>query len=221
MKTQSIMISLLLMAVFMLGACSKDTEEPNTTKQQNTNVIEDRVITIQDKTFTKDDLEFYTLMKKIQIETKRYKDIQNLEGEELSSQNVYWDEQLTYYDNMNVQLQHLVELYAMSLLAEEKHYDVPREKLEKEVEQFRAQVLDIPKANEIIVDYGEAKFNRNIYDYMRQSLLRDRIVADLEKELKAEQPEIREKELNYQLSKQYEDLYVDQIGDLVIEVHVK
>lgn len=221
MKKQSLMLSFLLTIAFLLGACSEETEEPNTSKQQETNILEDRVITIQDKTFTKDDLEFYTLMKKIQIETNRYFDLEQQNDEERKSLNDYWDEQLSYYDNINVQLQHLVELYAISLLAEEKHYDVPSEKLEKEVETFRSGVKDIEKANQLILDYGEARYNQNIYDYTRQSILRDRVVADLEEQIREEQPTILDQELNYVLSKQFEELYIDQVNDLVIEVHVK
>lgn len=222
-----------LMIIALLGACSDsgsaeevvDNEEAGTAETQADEQTErnpnDKVVTVNEEVFYQRDLEFYTLMKKIQIEINRYFDQENFEGAELSERNGYWDEQLDYHDNINVQLQNLIEIHAMRLLAEEKHYDIPQEKLEKEVEAFTEGLSDMEGARELVEEFGEAEFNRNITAYMRESMLRDRVVDDLEKEIQAEDPDITEAEMNYTLSQKYEELYMDQIGDLEITIHVK
>ncbi len=56
-------------------------------------------------------------------------------------------------------------------------------------------------------------------EYMRQSLLRDRVVEDLEKELKKEKPKATEPEINFELHKDFEELYMDQLKSLKIKIH--
>lgn len=206
-----VLLSVMMMAI--LTACSNNKEKEE--------IVEEKVVTIADKTFSKGDLEFYTLMKKIQIEINRHFDMASYDGEDLEKRTVFWDDQLNYNENINVQLQNLIEIYAMSLLAEEKNYYIPQEKLDKEIDSFKEGVATIDGAKQLIENYGEGKFNRNLQDYMRQSMLRDRVVTDLEKEIKEEKPQISKDELNFNLSEKYEELYMDQIGDLIIQVHVK
>src|SRR5690606_1796194 len=176
---------------------------------------------INEKTFDKDDVEFFTLMEKIRIEAGRHLDQKQFDGEEWEDRNAYWEEQLEYIENMNVQLQNVVEIYAMSLLAEEKHYFNPQEKLEKEMEAYVKKIRDIPAAMELIEAYGEDEFNYRLREYMDYSLLRDRVVSDLIDDIKEENPDITDAELNYELSKSYEDLYIDHINDLEITIHIQ
>ena len=56
---------------------------------------------------------------------------------------------------------------------------------------------------------------------MDYSLLRDRVVSDLIDDIKEENPDITDAELNYELSKSYEDLYIDHINDLEITIHIQ
>ncbi|GFZ86551.1 hypothetical protein GCM10010978_28090 [Compostibacillus humi] len=182
---------------------------------------EGAVVTINEKTFDKDDVEFFTLMEKIRIEAGRHLDQKQFDGEEWEGRNAYWEEQLEYFENMNVQLQNVVEIYAMSLLAEEKHYFNPQEKLEKEMEAYVKKIRDIPAAKELIEAYGEDEFNYRLQEYMDYSLLRDRVVSDLIDDIKEENPDITDAELNYELSKSYEDLYIDHINDIEITIHIQ
>src|SRR5690625_1494754 len=108
-------IVFLLVLSFFLISCSTSAETNTETNEveQSEETNDSRVVTIQEKTFEMDDLDFYTLMNRLKIalqmdETKN--------DEEIS----YLKEQVTYYENINVNLQSLIELYAMSLLAEGK-----------------------------------------------------------------------------------------------------
>src|SRR5690625_6706677 len=58
----------------------------------------------------------------------------------------YLEEQRTYYDNINVNLQSMIELYAMSLLAEEKNYFVPEDKLQTAIKKYNEKVSNVAEA---------------------------------------------------------------------------
>src|SRR5690625_2137133 len=161
-----------------------------------------------------DDLEFYTLMNRLKI-TLQMDVTKN--DEEFS----YLKEKVTYYENINVNLQSLIELYAMSLLAEEKNYFVPDEKLRDAVEDYNEQVAGNEEATEPVDSFGREKYNRNIEEYIRETILRDRIAGELEAELQEENPEAEEKEINYLLEKKFEDLYMDQLSTLEMEIHLQ
>src|SRR5690625_3932542 len=149
-------IVFLLVLSFFLISCSTSAETNTETNEveQSEETNDSRVVTIQEKTFEMDDLDFYTLMNRLKIalqmdETKN--------DEEIS----YLKEQVTYYENINVNLQSLIELYAMSLLAEEKNYFVPDEKLRDAVEDFNEQVAGNEEATELVDSFGREKYNRN------------------------------------------------------------
>ena len=50
-------------------------------------------------------------------------------------------------------------------------------------------------------------------------MLRDRVAEDLEKELKKEKPKATEQEINFELHKDFEELYMDQLKSLKIKIH--
>src|SRR5690625_2713831 len=103
-------ISLLLVVGFLAG-CQDNANTENTEKTAEKPANNDitKVVTIDDQTLEKEDLDFHMLLNKI-----RY--ILKAEQEEAPSD---FDEQLAYYDNINVNLQSMIELHAMTLLAEE------------------------------------------------------------------------------------------------------
>lgn len=232
MNSRKFAVIFLIIGIF-LSACSNSEEQPIEGDQEtgevpiekednNKTALEekDAVVTINDETFYADDLEFFTLMENIQFEINRHYDQQEYEGAELEDRNVYWDEQFQYYVNVNVQLQNLIEIYAMALLAKEKNYFNPVEDIDQEVVAFYSGVENIPAVQELVVDFGETEFRRKIDEYMDYSLLRDRVVDDLIEDLKTEKPNMSEEELNYELAKAYEDLFMDHMNDLQVDIHI-
>ena len=213
-----------LLMLISLGACANEStsavEQPDNDKNIQSNEVES-VATIEGKTFDTEDLAFYTFMEQIEIEANRYHDLEGLAADTAAERDLFWDEQAAYLENINVQLQNMVEIYAIRLLAEEKHYDVPMEKLDAAVNQFKDSIAEIDTVQAMIQEYGETKFNRNIQDYMRSSLLRDRVVNDLLQAIQTEKPEQTEQEQSYQLQQDYEELLIDQMNTLEIEIHVK
>src|SRR5690606_6190315 len=124
-KTLKRLTFILIISSLLLGGCTTPSEGSNeevVEESEKKEIASDsKVVTINGKTFNEDDLEFYTLINKVKIQ------LQVAESND-EDQRMYYEEQLEYYDNINVNLQSLIELYAMSLLAEEKNYFVPDEK---------------------------------------------------------------------------------------------
>ncbi len=233
MKNKWMMLSLGLSILLVLAACSsahvddvqdgKDIEqnEDREEGEKASNAQNDAVVMIEDHIFDEADLAFYTFIEKVKIEIDRADELLELTGEKATERQAYWDEQLNYLDNVNVQLQNMIELYAMRLLAEEKHYDVPVEKLNTAIDEFKEKAMDIDTVQDMILEYGEKKFNRNIQDYMRSALLRDRVVNDLMEVLKEENPGMDDAEIDYLLEQRYEELFIEQMNDLELEMYIQ
>ena len=213
---------LLLLSFSLLIGCStnaqsnteqNDGEEAQSEQQTELQTDED-VVTIEDKTFTGDDLDFYTTMNQLKL-------VVQIESAEDDNTVAYIEEQRTYYENINVNLHSMIELYAMSLLAEEKNYFVPDEKLLAAVEDFNDNIQEVNEAVNLIDEYGEQKYNRQIEEYIRQTMLRDRVAQELEEELIEENPEALEEEINYLLEDKYDDLLMDQMSTLEMDIHLQ
>lgn len=211
---------LVLAFLFMTACAANDAsvqEEPDEKSQDNTEEQRQddaKVVTMEGKVFTEKDLNFYTTMNQLklllQINTATDDDTIH-----------FLQEQQTYYENVNVNLQSMIELYAMSLLAEEKNYFVPAEKLQAAVEDLNEEIANVKEATKLVDDYGKEAYNRNIEEYMSQSILRDRIAAELKDELIEEHPNADEKEINYLLEDKFEDLMMDQISSLEMDIHLQ
>jgi len=206
----------ILVLVVLMTGCATDSETKETQSNSSDEVTfkEGKVVSVKDKTFYEEDLDFHTLMNKIKLLLQK-------EVTEDEEQLEYLDEQIEYHDNINVNLQSMIELYAAALLAEEKNYFIPDDKLLKEVGKYKEQIDEADEAVEMVEDFGREKFNRNIEEYVRQTLLRDRVVADLEENLKEDNPDAEDREINFYLAKEYDDLIEDQIATLEIEIHIE
>jgi|SRR5690625_4251183 len=212
---------LFLLIISLLIGCTSNaaTDNEQNEVEQEQNEVEQqendlRVVTIQEKTFDKEDLAFYTVMNQIKLILQ----IDIAEGDDTIA---YLEEQRTYYDNINVNLQSMIELYAMSLLAEEKNYFVPEDKLQTAIKKYNEKVSNVAEATKLIEEYGQEKYNRNIEEYIQQTILRDRIAKELEEELLEENPDAGKEEINYLLEDKFEDLLMAQIASLDMDIHLQ
>ena len=212
----------VMIAAAILGGCAEAATLADNQHEDSKEVFqEEDVVTIEGHIFTKDDLAFYTLMEKIKIELARAEETEQLKADALAEGNAYWDDKVNQYENINVQLQGLIDIYAMSLLAEEKHYFIPIEKLEEEEAAFESAVAESEKIEELIQRYGEKEYAGNLREYLRQSMLRNRVADDLKKDVLEENPEASKQEINYLVSQKYDELYMDHVAGLELEIHIK
>lgn len=224
MKNGKVIGALLVVALLsVLGGCAEKEVRPieQEEQQQQPAVDEDAVVRIEGTTFTRADMAFYTLMQRVKNELNRSADAEVLQGEALSDNDAYWDGQNDMYDNVNVQLQNLIEIHAMALLAEEKNYFVPDDKLDREVLDFTKGIVDHVVIQDMIQQYGEEDYHLDLRGYMRERMLRDRIAADIEKTVLEELPDAEEQELRYEVNTRYDELAMEQISSLDREIYLR
>ncbi|WP_438316484.1 hypothetical protein [Sporosarcina sp. FA9] len=193
--------------------------------QKETKVVEvlqedTGVVTIEGHNFTQTDMDFYTLMQKVKHELNRAKNAESLKGAALEDSNSYWESQNHQYENINAQLQNLIEIYSMSLLAKEKHFSVPDDKLEQEITSLYTKIKDHTVIQEMINEYGEENYKLNIRQYVTEKMLSDRVVSELEKTVRSENPDASEQEIKYEVITAYDELVMDHISGLEIGIHL-
>ncbi|AXH98277.1 hypothetical protein DV702_00300 [Sporosarcina sp. PTS2304] len=217
-------ISLLLVSLLflVLTGCTNETEpakEPATPQEPTEN--EQDVVKINDTTFTEKEMDFYALMQKIFIERNRSADMEDASPEEIDDIDSYWDMQRAQYDNVNVKLQTLIELHSMSLLAKEKSYYVPPEDVEDHVQKFNQLIEDNHEIQQLVNHYGRKDYDLEIFPYVNEYLLKQRVLQEIEKDIRSTNTEASEAEITYESNKLYEDLYEDQISSVDMEIYLK
>lgn len=218
-------LALLLIVILLIGCSAHESQkQPSESEKQSENELkeheqndmnsDDRVVTIGDKTFYQEDLDFYTLMNKVKITLQ----IDAAKNEEEANQ---LKEQLDYFEYVNANLQSLIELYGMTLLAEEKNYFVPAEKLNDAAKKYDERVQRNTNAVHLIKQFGIEKYEQHIEEYIRQTILRDRIANELKENIEKDNPDSEEHEINFMLEKNFQELLMDQIATLDINIHIK
>src|SRR5690625_1447556 len=223
-------VSIIAM-VLVLSACNNAVEEEGDAEMEEGASAEmsspekeeanDTGILIEGTNYDEADIEYFTLIEELKIEMGRDEEEQQLSNEKMAERNNFWDEQIQLYENKNVQIQNLIEIVSMALLAEEKNYFIPEEKLQNELETWNERVAGVEKAEALIEDTDEGMYKRKLQEYIRLSLLHDRVVEDLEEELQEENSEWEQQEMNYALGQMYDDLYMDQINSIQIEINLE
>ncbi len=235
----------LLMISFGLTACQQDEKKPaaesragaespadaesqtdaespagkSTSVQSDGFTAEDKVVTISGKVLSYEDLQFYQLMNKVDIELNRSVDEKNLEGEKLNEKLAYWDEQLKYHDNFNVNLSKMIEQHSMYLLAREKGLDVETAVVAKTVEEFTTKAAQNEAASLLISDFPSDAYKNRLNNYFTEKLLTQQIYDTLKADVIKEKPDAPEIEIAYDTSKNYEELYQSQIASLEIKIN--
>ena len=203
-----------------MAGCSDDkqdaADEPLPKTEQSAE--SEKVIEMEGTTFNKKEMEFYALMQKIFIEHNRSEDLKKNSEDET---NAYWDSQVAQYENVNVQLQSLIEVHAMALLAKEKNFFVPPEETNEAVEDIRKQMSINPEIQKLVENFGKEDFDIEISSYMEEYLLKQRVMAEIEKDVRSTRPGVSEQEISYESNAMYDELYEDQVKSMDLKFHIK
>lgn len=223
-KKYCIILFVLIIGVF-LTACQKDSpdtkekSEPKTEEhRENTPERNDKVVTINGQAFTYEDLLFYQLMSKVDIELKRQIDEETLKGEALQEKITYWEEQIEYQNNYNVGLYKIIEIHSMSLLAQEKELSTQPEEVKEAVKSFTEKANQNKSAQKLIQDFGKETYQGKVEAYFTEKLLSDQIYNILKEDVKKDKPDATEQEIAFEANKKYDELYQSQVSSLDLEI---
>lgn len=229
MKLRTFLILVLMIAGLILGGCQQEKQnavaDVSSSKQNAEETSkdgfqdDDKVVTINGKVLSYEDLQFYQLMNKVDIELNRAADEKNLEGEELKEKLAYWDEQLEYHDNFNVNLSKMMEQHTMYLLAREKGLEAKADLVGKTVEEFQAKVAKNEATSQLVSDFPADAYQNRLNNYFTEKLLTLQIYDTLKADVLKEKPDASEKEVAYDTAKNYEGLYQSQIASLEIKIN--
>lgn len=205
----------LLLTAALLSGCQKKTTETASTTMPATQTVQPAtapegadLIRIDGQGFTQADLDFAGLMLNLGV----------------LAQDATPDEQaaaLKRLDNVNIRLDHVIERYAMSLLGKEKNYAITEPQLDAARQKLQAQIDAHPAMQKLVGEYGQDRFNGRLREYLRQQVIRERIIQDLLATQKQKNPQASAKELDYNTGQAYDELYQDHADDLDIQINLK
>ncbi|KOP71738.1 hypothetical protein ACFFHH_14425 [Cytobacillus solani] len=218
---------ILIVCSFLAGCQINAASNPSEEKKSDTGnedvsmeklTNEDKVVTINGMVYTYADLKFFELMSKVEIELNRLQDQQSLTGKELEDKLKYWDEQIKYHDNYNVNLSKMIEQNSMYLLAEEKGLKVDEQVLQKKIDDFTQKVDQAELAKKLIEASSSDEYNTQLNTYFKQRVLTEEIYNILKEDVKKENPDAAEQEISYLTDKKYEELYMSQMESLNLTI---
>jgi hypothetical protein len=176
------------------------------------------VATINGKWITNEDLQFYQLVNKLQLEINREAAKQKYSGDELKEELAYIDSQAKTAADQNQLLTQMIRTRAMALLAEQRGHQATAADIQAAIAKDRAQYDQDPVANQLIKKFGEAKFNALAEKEYKYTVLAKQVAADMIEQTKKQNPNVNDQEINYLAQQNYEDLLVSQMNSLKIKI---
>ena len=203
----------LLLAAALLTACQPNPGTPQgsvpaSAPQAAPAAPSPDLIRIDGRGFTQADVDFAGLMLKLAVLA------QDADPAEQAAA-------LKRLDNVNVRLDHVIERYAMSLLGQAKHYAITDAQLGAARQAWQEKIDARPAMGQLVKAYGPDRFTGRLREYLRQQLIRDRIIADLLAAERQKTPQAGARELDYNVAKAYDALYEDHAGDLDIQINLR
>lgn len=189
------------------------TEDVASKKQSNIKLGKDEVLKINDQTFNKEDIEFLRNMQKAQIEVAAKKD----KSGDLS----FYEDKIKDQDSENLQLQNQVELEAIALLGKEKGYAIDKAKLKTDVAAFKKIYGSSKYFEEAEKLMDQKAFDQLLEKYVHDQSMRKRVIEEIKKIKKADNPKLKGKELDFEVRQYFDDLYKDTVNDLTITTNYK
>lgn len=214
----------IAVAGFLLTGCSQGGNQlsigqtSQSARESQQALASDEVASINGQKITNEDLNFYSCLSRIQIETKRTDDRKNLQGAQLEAVMKNWDTAEKTALDHNTVLTQIIRLHAVDLLAKEKGYTVTPQDAGKQLAADKANFQTYSVVQGLIKQYGEQKFWDQYQNWLQLQIQSKKVQADVIELAKKDNPNATSKEINYTASKNYEDLVVSQMGTLKIAI---
>jgi hypothetical protein len=201
-------------AALTLDKDGKKTEkviEMNVTKPEG-------VAKINGEWITDEDISFYKLINKLQLEINREGAKNKYKGKQLEEELAYLESQEKTIEDKNQLLTQIIRLRAIALLASEKDHKATDAEVDAALLKAREQYNQYEPAKKLINEYGEEKFWATEKQQYQMIVMSQKVQMDLINKVKKENPKAGEQEIYFQAQKEYEELLVSQVNSLKIEI---
>lgn len=199
---------------FTLKKGNKKTEEVFKYEVKKT----EGIASINGEWIKNEDLEFYEAINRIQFAINRETAQKKYSGKQMEDELAYLDSQEKMADDKNQLLIQIIRLRAMAMLAEEKGHKASTEEVNAALAKAKQQYNQFDSAKALIQQFGEDKFWSIEKEQYKMIVLTQQVQKDVIAQVKKENPNVGEQEINFQAEKKYEDLLVEQINSLKIEI---
>lgn len=165
-----------------------------------------------------EDLQFYQLVNKLQLEINRENAKKTYTGSQLNDELAYIDSQEKNAKDQNQLLTQIIRIRSMALLAEERGHQATSDAITTAIAKDHAQYDQYPAVKSLIASFGEKKFSSLEEKEYKYSILADQVMADVTAQAKKDNPNVNDQEVNFQAQQNYEDLLVSQMDSLKIQI---
>jgi hypothetical protein len=165
-----------------------------------------------------EDLQFYQLVNKLQLEINRENAKKTYTGSQLEDELAYIDSQEKSAKDQNQLLTQIIRIRSMALLAEERGHQVTTDAITGAIAKDHAQYDQYPAVKSLITSFGDKKFSSLEEKEYKYTILADQVMADVTSQAKKDNPNVNDQEVNYQAQQSYEDLLVSQMDSLKIQI---
>jgi hypothetical protein len=165
-----------------------------------------------------EDLLFFKLVNKLQLEINRENAKKTYTGSQLEDELAYIDSQEKNAKDQNQLLTQVIRIRSMALLAEERGHQATTDAITGAIAKDHAQYDQYPAVESLIASFGEKKFQSLEEKEYTFTILADQVMADVTAQAKKDNPNVNDQEVNYQAQQNYEDLLVSQMDSLKIHI---
>lgn len=165
-----------------------------------------------------EDLQFYQLVNKLQLEINRENAKKTYTGSQLEDELAYIDSQEKNAKDQNQLLTQIIRIRSMALLAEERGHQATTDAITGAIAKDHTQYDQYPAVKSLITSFGDKKFNSLEEKEYKFTILADQVMADVTAQAKKDNPNVNDQEVNYQAQQNYEDLLVSQMDSLKIQI---
>ncbi|MEH7127650.1 FixH family protein [Neobacillus drentensis] len=176
------------------------------------------VAKINGEWITDEDISFYKLINKIQLEINREGAKKKYKGKQLEEELAYLESQEKTIEDKNQLLTQIIRLRAIALLASEKGHKATDAEVDAALLKAREQYNQYEPAKKLINEFGEEKFWATEKQQYQMIVMSQKVQMDLINKVKKENPKAGEQEIYFQAQKEYEELLVSQVNSLKIEI---
>ena len=176
------------------------------------------VATINGKWITNADINFYKFINYLQLAMNTETAQKEYSGKQLDEELAYLKTQEKNAEDKNQLLTQMIRLRAMAMLAEEKGHNATDAEVDSEINKVRGQYNQYETAKAMIKEYGDDQFWKIEKEQYKMIVLVKKVQQDLAAQVKKENPQAGQQEIDYLAQQKYEELLVSQVNSLKIEI---